>query len=231
VWFDNEKLGRAVAGFPLPIVSGIGHEQDSSVLDALARSAKTPTAAAMFLVEQVGVALQAVEEAGGSILELAAEMLGDAAVRDRDRAGRLARATRNLLAHARTAAVHRGRRLAVGTRNLLSGARSDLHRASSGVPRAAEVRLASSRSDLVKVREHLGPAVRRLLALAGERIDGRQTRLTLSDPARVVERGFAVLRNKAGKAIRDPDDAPQGTELTAQLRGGRLGLRSTGKEE
>jgi exodeoxyribonuclease VII large subunit len=64
-----------------------------------------------------------------------------------------------------------------------------------------------------------------------ERTDGRQTRLNLSDPARVVERGFSVLRNRSGKAIRHPDDAPEGTELTAQLKGGRLGLRSTGKEE
>jgi exodeoxyribonuclease VII large subunit len=185
----------------------------------------------MFLVEQVGEALQAVEDVGGSILGLAAEMLQDAAVRDRDRAGRLARATRNLLEHARTAAVHRGRRLAVGTRNRLTGARADLHRVSLGVPKAAAVRLAGSRTDLGRVQEHLGPAVRRLLALASERIDGRQSRLTLSDPARVVERGFAVLRSPAGKAIRDPDEAPAGTELTAQLRGGRLGLRSTGKEE
>jgi len=157
--------------------------------------------------------------------------LADAAARDRERAGRLARATRNLLAHARTAVVHRGRRLAVGIRNRLTGVRSDLHRISSGIPRAAAVRFAGCRSDLVRVREHLGPAVRRLLALAAERIDGRELRLRLSDPARVVERGFAVLRSRAGKAIRHPDEAPAGTELTAQIRGGRLGLRSTGKEE
>ncbi len=230
-WFDNEKLGRAVAEFPLPVLSGIGHEQDFSVLDALARSAKTPTAAAMFLVERVGVALQAVEEAGGSILNVAAEILVEAAARDRERAGRLARATRNLLAHAGGDAVHRGRRLAVGTRNRLTGARSDLHRLLLGIPKAAAVRFAGCRTDLERARGQIGPTVRRLLALAAERTDGRQSRLSLSDPARVVERGFAVLRSKAGQAIRHPDEAPQGTELTAQLRGGRLGLRSTGKEE
>lgn len=55
--FDEEALCRAVADFPLPVLCGIGHETDESVLDRVAHtSLKTPTAVAAFLVERLAAA-------------------------------------------------------------------------------------------------------------------------------------------------------------------------------
>jgi exodeoxyribonuclease VII large subunit len=52
--FDNYALGKAIALFPLPVVSGIGHERDASVVDEVAyMSVKTPTAAADFILAHV----------------------------------------------------------------------------------------------------------------------------------------------------------------------------------
>jgi exodeoxyribonuclease VII large subunit len=49
--FDNLALGRAIAGFPLPVLTGIGHDIDETVADLVAHTAlKTPTAAADFLI-------------------------------------------------------------------------------------------------------------------------------------------------------------------------------------
>ena len=49
--FDEASLCRAVAAYPLPVIVGIGHETDESVLDQVAaRSLKTPTATATFLI-------------------------------------------------------------------------------------------------------------------------------------------------------------------------------------
>ncbi len=51
--FDNPSLCRAVARFPLPVLTGIGHEVDNTVLDLVAYTAlKTPTAVADFLIER-----------------------------------------------------------------------------------------------------------------------------------------------------------------------------------
>ncbi|MGB3800572.1 MAG: exodeoxyribonuclease VII large subunit [Lewinella sp.] len=51
--FDDEALCRAVADAPLPVLVGIGHEIDDTVLDRVVhRSLKTPTAVAAFLVDQ-----------------------------------------------------------------------------------------------------------------------------------------------------------------------------------
>jgi exodeoxyribonuclease VII large subunit len=52
-WFDNYTIAFHVTQFPLPILTGIGHEKDLSVTDMVAwRSLRTPTAVADFLVTQ-----------------------------------------------------------------------------------------------------------------------------------------------------------------------------------
>lgn len=52
--FDSYVLATNCAQFPLPIISGIGHERDVTVLDAVAHTrVKTPTAAAEFLINRV----------------------------------------------------------------------------------------------------------------------------------------------------------------------------------
>lgn len=50
--FDDYTLATYIATFPLPVITGIGHEQDTSVADMVAyKRLKTPTAAAEYLIE------------------------------------------------------------------------------------------------------------------------------------------------------------------------------------
>jgi exodeoxyribonuclease VII large subunit len=52
--FDSYELALNCAQFPLPIISGIGHQRDVSILDMVAHSSvKTPTAAAEFLISKM----------------------------------------------------------------------------------------------------------------------------------------------------------------------------------
>jgi exodeoxyribonuclease VII large subunit len=52
--FDSEVVARTIAGLPIPVTTGIGHETDQSVADAVAHTAsKTPTACAAELVSRV----------------------------------------------------------------------------------------------------------------------------------------------------------------------------------
>lgn len=52
--FDSYEIGKAVALFPLPVIAGIGHQRDVSVVDEVASlRAKTPTAAADMIVTRV----------------------------------------------------------------------------------------------------------------------------------------------------------------------------------
>lgn len=60
--FDTYLLAAACAQFPLPVITGIGHERDDTVLDSVAHTrVKTPTAAAEFLIACMDEAADALE--------------------------------------------------------------------------------------------------------------------------------------------------------------------------
>ena len=62
--FDTLALAENVAQFPLPIITGIGHERDESILDMVSNTrVKTPTAAAALLVDNLHQVLQRIEQA------------------------------------------------------------------------------------------------------------------------------------------------------------------------
>jgi exodeoxyribonuclease VII large subunit len=49
--FDDYELSKYVASFPLPILTGIGHDRNTSIVDLMARQHKTPTKVATYIVE------------------------------------------------------------------------------------------------------------------------------------------------------------------------------------
>lgn len=66
--FDTLVLAENVANFPLPVITGIGHERDESILDMVAHTrVKTPTAAAVFLIDHLAATLNRIEQAQISI--------------------------------------------------------------------------------------------------------------------------------------------------------------------
>ena len=69
--FDTLALAENVAQFPLPVITGIGHERDDTVIDMVAHTrVKTPTAAAEFLIHHQAQELAAVEDFAERIASL-----------------------------------------------------------------------------------------------------------------------------------------------------------------
>ena len=68
--FDTLALAENVANFPLPIITGIGHDRDESILDMVSHTrVKTPTAAAALLIDHLKRVLDAINEAQDSIAQ------------------------------------------------------------------------------------------------------------------------------------------------------------------
>ncbi len=66
--FDTLALAENVANFPLPIITGIGHDRDESILDMISHiRVKTPTAAAAFLIDHLKTVLDAINDAQGRL--------------------------------------------------------------------------------------------------------------------------------------------------------------------
>ena len=207
-WFDSELLGRAVAEFPLPVIVGIGHEQDVSVLDHVARRAKTPTAAAAMLVARVEAALERIEVAGRAVLDGAAALLEEARAARWEAVVRLVRASRRHVDSARIG-------LLAGARQLGQAARRDL---------------ASEKGRIDAAAAALHPRAARSMALETERVAARARRLHLVHPRRVVERGYAILRGTDGRVVDDAAKAAKGARVQAELRTGHLDLIVEGEE-
>jgi exodeoxyribonuclease VII large subunit len=74
--FDNYNLAYYITQFPLPVITGIGHDKDVSIVDMVSNSSlKTPTAVAEFLIERMETFDQRLEEAAGSLQNLVREFL------------------------------------------------------------------------------------------------------------------------------------------------------------
>ena len=74
--FDTLALAEHVANFPIPIITGIGHERDECILDMVSHiRVKTPTAAAALLIEHLKGVLDAIEGAQERITRAAQQQL------------------------------------------------------------------------------------------------------------------------------------------------------------
>ena len=120
--FDEEVLCRALAGAALPVVTGIGHEVDETVADRVVdRSLKTPTAAAVFLVERLLGAEGETIRLGRQIARYATEQINRRADRLRTDSTRVAQSVEVILqrSHLRSAAqlseIERSSRQATAT--------------------------------------------------------------------------------------------------------------------
>ena len=74
--FDTLPLAENIANFPLPVITGIGHERDECVLDMISHTrVKTPTAAAALLIERLVDALTFINNLETSITRLVSQRL------------------------------------------------------------------------------------------------------------------------------------------------------------
>ena len=74
--FDTLALAENVANFPLPIITGIGHDRDESILDMVSHTrVKTPTAAAALLIDHLKLVLDTINNAQDAIARLTQQKL------------------------------------------------------------------------------------------------------------------------------------------------------------
>lgn len=76
--FDTLALAEHVANFPIPIITGIGHDRDESILDMVSNTrVKTPTAAAAFLIDHLKQTLDRITTLQTLIPTLVSQVLSD----------------------------------------------------------------------------------------------------------------------------------------------------------
>ena len=226
--FNDERLVRAIAKMPVPVVSAIGHETDFSLSDFVADlRAPTPSVAAELLVPSradLRVRLQGLHR---RLVTLQTHHLR----RDAQRADRAAIRLHALRPRARLDLLCR--RQAEAQRRLDAAWRKQFDRWLSQLRHADAVlrtnkperRLAQLRQRLDALQSRPRPALARRLQHDALRLRGLARSLETVSPLATVARGYAILRNDDGHVIRTVQDVRVGERLSARLADGTLPLR------
>ena len=220
--FDNYDLARRVATYPIPVIVGIGHERDNTVLDYVANTrCKTPTAVAAFLIDCLARAelraadlMRTVAERTQNLLTLERQRLAYAAAMlpvvapsrlqtERHRLATLsAELQRNAACHVRTANSHLGEI----TTSLASAAASHLSRQHSMLDSLPALlrQLSSQRLDTEK-----------------RRLDSDRRLIDVLNPEATMRRGYSITRVN-GKAIHAISDVAEGDMIETMLPDGSI---------
>ena len=147
--FDEYGLAAAVGAFPLPVLTGIGHERDEAVVDLAAhRALKTPTAVAAFLVDRLARLEAAILGLGEQLTAAARRHIGQRHARLDQLAGRGRYAAQGQLDAARDQLRARARQATQAPREQLRQLGQGLERFRHQLPRAARRALAREQRGL-----------------------------------------------------------------------------------
>jgi exodeoxyribonuclease VII large subunit len=224
-WFDDREVAFAVARHPLKVLCGIGHERDTSVLDEITLSVKTPTAAAGFLIgawkenhEELSDRSARLRDAAREVLQSARTDLGRSGHDLRSIVTRRLDAERSRLA---TCSV----RVRRGADSLLRNSDRQLHDASRRVALGVRNFTAARGSRLDRTAERIVAAAERSVERARAKLATAETRQRLLDPKLVLGRGFALLRGPGGRIVTNAAQVAADDLATIQLRDGRVRAR------
>lgn len=196
--FDTLALAENVANFPLPVITGIGHDRDESILDMVANTrVKTPTAAAQLLIDNLSRT--------GALIESLRQRIVQATQR------------RMQTEQVRLKAV--SERMPVLFSLVSVREKSRVDRLSSRITSALQRRIDQARLQVERIDTRLADMSRRLLAAECHRLDMLSQRIEAENPERLLRRGYSIT-TYGGRAVRDASQLPKGAEVETRVEKG-----------
>lgn len=222
--FNDEAVARAAFAASVPVVSGVGHETDTTLIDHVAdHRAHTPTDAAQTVIPE----RRALEDA----LQRSAAYLGDAVERALERreaqtlelGRRLRGAVAARLERGASALERAGSRLERGGPFARVGRAEERLRAlAAGLTGAVDRALERRAEALTRAAEDLIGAGDRRARSAEDRLRLLARTLAAVSPHAVLERGYSITRRADGSVVGDAGDVAPGERISTLLASGEV---------
>jgi exodeoxyribonuclease VII large subunit len=198
--FDNYDLALNVAQFPLPVIVGIGHERDVTVLDSVATvSVKTPTAAAEYLIQLGTGALAHLNDLKDSIA---------ATVRDS-----IARSSEQL--------SYLSSRIPVAVKNNIERNKSRIAHLIEVIPLRANNRIDSENATLVRKIDLIKAATAQVIMREQMRVKSLDEKVSILSPRNTLNRGYSLTVIN-GHAVTDASQLKPGDEIISHFKNGNI---------
>jgi exodeoxyribonuclease VII large subunit len=242
--FDNFDLAYAVAQFPLPVITGIGHEKDDTILDLVAHTRqKTPTAAAEFFISGLARFRERLEELQELITGHTTAILD----RFSDELEELGTKTKNItgqfLASEQLRLIKAGKRYKSGVSRfvdfhshildklrlkisrlpvlLLNKKQFECGRLTHDIRFVVKNSLQTCQLKLAQTAVSFPVKVRTRLQQAGKELKSNEESLRMLDPQNILKRGFTIsLQN--GKTVKSVQTLSEQVNLETRFHDGSV---------
>lgn len=211
--FDNYNIGRAVAKFPIPVITGIGHQKNVSITDLMAHThTKTPTKAAEFIIahnrsfEQHILSLQRtiVIKSQQLFLGYYKELSGLKSM--------VSHNAKELIAVQKEQLMLTQQHIVRTSRDMLAGEKQDLLLTAQKTMHRPQGIIQQKKSELQHLKANLKIFNSQYLRSRRLQLEDYQKTIKLLSPQNILSRGYAVIR-KNNKIINGAEDIQEGEEI------------------
>ena len=198
--FDTLALAENVAQFPLPIITGIGHDRDESILDMVSHTrVKTPTAAATLLTDHLKAVLDALNDAQDRLAHSAQQRL----LRYHTSLVTLSEAIPRLFPAVKARQTAR------------------LDNFEQRIRASIQQRTVLALTDCHQQEQRLQTALQGRLTTEHHRMEMMEEKVRSLDPTLLLKRGYSITLFN-GKAVRNPQELRPGDEIETRLEMGTI---------
>jgi exodeoxyribonuclease VII large subunit len=227
--FDTLSLAENVANFPLPIITGIGHERDESVLDMVSfRRVKTPTAAAAFLIDHLAATANHIEELREAIADNVRTRLDAERSRLQMCMEKLPMLFSLVKAHEDSRLERWLTRLVNLSAQRLADQRHRLETLQQQLALTAQQETAEARRRLEQLSAQVPLYAHQTVVASQHRLSELRLRTASLDPDLLLRRGYSITTLN-GRVLRDASQLSAGDEIVTRLHQGTVRSRVVDK--
>lgn len=220
--FDSYEMAANIAQFPLPVIAGIGHERDETIVDQVAHlRVKTPTAAAAFLIEVFREQDGKLEGIQGDFVNGIQELLHEQHARQLVAVSEFKRLVQAMLTANSTRLTLLSQRIKHASESYLRNQSATFEQLSSRMEHRTTLLLDRQRNRIEFAGSTIRQKVARILTEHKRRLEIASTTVRYVDPKKVLERGYSITRLN-GKAVKDAAHLKVGDVIDTEMAQGRV---------